>query len=110
MTRPRKPAQLTPDQIEALASIGCTDTEIALLAGISEATLQRRFDAYLKRGRGSLKTRLRKAQIDKALAGDTTMLIWLGKVMLGQREKTEQTHDGGITIRVIDDDDDDPTP
>jgi len=30
-------------------------------------------------------------QFDKASKGNTTMLIWLGKQMLGQTEKVEQT-------------------
>lgn len=70
-----------------MASIGCTDEDIAAVAGCSRSTVQRTFDAQLKEGRASLRTRLRKAQVDSAMAGNTTMLIWLGKQYLGQRDK-----------------------
>lgn len=33
---------------------------------------------------------LRRSQYKKALNGDTTMLIWLGKVYLGQKETVSQ--------------------
>ena len=34
-----------PVEIKQLASIGCTDEEISLIAGMSEATLQTRYQA-----------------------------------------------------------------
>lgn len=36
------------------------------------------------------KIAIKRAQIDKALKGDNTMLIWCGKQYLGQAEKVEQ--------------------
>jgi hypothetical protein len=36
---------------------------------------------------------LRRKQLEKAMGGDSTMLIWLGKNMLGQSDKSEvKTH------------------
>jgi hypothetical protein len=35
---------------------------------------------------------LRRKQVERALAGSDTMLIWLGKQRLGQNEKTETDH------------------
>ena len=52
---------------------------------------------FLTKGRANLKKRLRKAQLDAALSGNSTMLIWLGKQMLGQVDKQEIEH-----IRPID--------
>ena len=107
MARPQKTAALTAEQIEQLAAFGCTDEEIAVLAGIDERTLQRSFAALLKKGRANLRERLRTAQVRKALGvfvektdgdgvteiyltpPDNTMLIWLGKQYLGQSEKSE---------------------
>lgn len=107
MARPQKTATLTEAQIERLASVGCTDEEIAALAGVDEATLKRSFAPLLKSGRANLRDRLRTAQVRKALGHfyekvaedgsvdiyttppDNTMLIWLGKQYLGQSEKTE---------------------
>ena len=44
---------------------------------------------YLKKGRDQGKTSLRRMQWEKAQSGNTTMLIWLGKQMLGQKDKLE---------------------
>jgi len=98
--RPRALVRLTADQIEELAAIGCTDDEIARVAGVSEATLCRHFDAHLKKGRADLKIRLRRRQIQRAEEGSDTMLIWLGKVYLGQRDRTEISGPDGGPIPV----------
>jgi DNA-binding Lrp family transcriptional regulator len=84
-----KPTPIDPARISKLASYGLTNAEIADFLGISEATLKRRAQAALSTGRSQLKLRLRKKQIAVALKGNVSMLIWLGKVYLGQRESTE---------------------
>lgn len=43
----------------------------------------------IKQGKGRLNSRLRKAQVSAALNGNSAMLIWLGKNLLGQRDKQE---------------------
>jgi DNA-binding Lrp family transcriptional regulator len=85
----RKPVPLDDAKIVKLASCGLTNAEIADLLGVSEATLKRRAQVALSAGRAQLKLRLRKKQIAVALKGNVSMLIWLGKVYLGQRESTE---------------------
>lgn len=90
-----------------MAAVGCTDSEIAALANLSEAQLKASFQPLLKKGRADLRDRLRTAQVRKALghfyektdedgtthiytsSPDNTMLIWLGKQYLGQSDKTE---------------------
>lgn len=107
MARPQKTATLTAEQIERLAAVGCTDDEIAALAGLSETELKRSFGPLLKTGRSDLRRNLRTAQVRKALGHyqeretddgeievyttppDNTMLIWLGKQYLGQRDKAD---------------------
>lgn len=79
--------------VEQLASIGCTMSEIAAACNCSVDTLERRFAGEIEKGRENGKTRLRKKQLEVALQGNVSMLIWLGKQMLGQSEKVEaQTH------------------
>ncbi len=69
--------------------------EIAAFFGITERALEIRFakEAAMREAklRGALKgnVSLRKKQLTMALAGDRTMLIWLGKQRLGQRDKIE---------------------
>lgn len=75
-----------PDEVRDLASIGCTDKDIANWFGIKEDTLRYNFTADLIKGREDLKVSLRRAQLKLALQGNATMLIWLGKNLLGQSD------------------------
>ena len=42
-----------------------------------------------KKGKDKGRMSLRRLQFEKAQTGNTTMLIWLGKQMLGQKDKIE---------------------
>jgi hypothetical protein len=48
--------------------------------------LQRNFGGPLKKGRGLARGSLKRKQFQVAMGGNVTMLIWLGKVYLKQRE------------------------
>ena len=96
MARPKK-YDIDPKQVEKLAGYGCTNTEIAGVYGCSADLIDKSYSEFLTKGRANLKKRLRKAQLDAALSGNSTMLIWLGKQMLGQVDKQEIEH-----IRPID--------
>ena len=85
--RPKK--QLDTNLIERLSSIFCTNEEIASIVGCHSDTLADNFSEYLKKGRQRGKMSLRRMQWDKAQTGNTTMLIWLGKQMLGQKDRLE---------------------
>jgi AraC-like DNA-binding protein len=84
MARPKK--VVDAEQVRQLAAIQCSVEEIGAVVGCSPDTLQRRFAAVIKEGRENGKSSLKKAQFKAALAGNTSMLIWLGKVVLGQKE------------------------
>ena len=88
MARPKK-YDIDTEQVEYLASIGCTNIEIADMYGCSSDLLEKSYSEFITKGKANLKKRLRKAQLDAALSGNSTMLIWLGKQMLGQVDKTE---------------------
>lgn len=74
-------------EIQAMAEIQCTDTEIAHIIGVSEATLQRYASEALCVRRAAMRKSLRRLQLDRCEAGDTKMLIWLGQQYLGQRRE-----------------------
>lgn len=75
-----------PDDVYRLAAFGCNDKEMAQWFQIKEDTLRYNFAEYIEKGRADLKHRLRSAQVKLALGGNATMLIWLGKNVLGQSE------------------------
>jgi hypothetical protein len=85
----RPPLDINTEQVKKLAAIGCTNEEIAHIVGCSHDTLARRFKDVLTAGRSVGKMSLRRKQWDVALAGNVTMLIWLGKQVLGQSDKQE---------------------
>ncbi len=87
MARPRKEwTDKEIKQLETLAKCHCPDHEIAAFMGCGERTIQRRFGALLKRSRDAGRANLRATQYQLAMAGNTALLIWLGKQILGQRE------------------------
>lgn len=85
--RPR--VALDAGQVERMAALGCTVDEIAGVFRCSGRTLQRHFCHPLERGRAMMRIALRRKQFELAEAGDCTMLIWLGKQLLGQSNKVE---------------------
>lgn len=88
--------QLDPVLLEDLAGIGCTMNEIASVCHCSVDTLERNYAEPIKRGRNELNMSLKRKQVALAKDGNPTMLIWLGKQYLNQRDKQELTGaDGG---------------
>lgn len=102
----RKPVQAGPGRPEKLIDwkivdehleAGCPGMEVAAVIGVHEHTLYRRceiekqtnFSVYAQEKRAKGKASLRKVQHDLAVEGDKTLLIWLGKAVLEQREITD---------------------
>lgn len=97
--RGRPPIKIDLTQVRKCAEVGCTDEEIADITGISVDTFTRRkekddFSGVLKNARSNLRMSLRRSQVVAALSGNVTAQIWLGKQLLGQRDK----HDTSIEI------------
>jgi len=65
--------------------------------GVSPDTITRNYAEPYKRGIATLKQSLRRKQVNLALRGNVTMLIWLGKQWLDQSDKREVS--GGIAFR-----------
>ena len=92
---------LTDEQLkllDSLASIHCTNEEIAAMLDISSDTLVRnyaeRIDKAKQGGRASLRRRQWIAS-EPGKPGAVNMLQWLGKQLLGQKERIEQTNFDG---------------
>lgn len=86
---PRPKVKIDETQVEEMAAIGCTVAEIAGIVGCSPRTVERRAAAPVARGRARLNISLRRRQVEMAMAGNASMLIWLGKQLLGQRDKAD---------------------
>ena len=83
--RPKKEVDAT--LVERLAMIQCTTKEIAAVCGCSVDTLDRRFADLIEKGKLSGKSSLRKKQYEVAMNGNVSMLIFLGKQMLDQKDE-----------------------
>jgi hypothetical protein len=93
MSRP--PKHIDWDIVDKLLQAHAPGTEIAASFDMHPNSFYRRvekefncgFDEYCARKREKGKNNLRLAQFKKALEGNTTIQIWLGKNWLGQREE-----------------------
>jgi len=105
---PKKPAKIEgtnkydidPEKVETLASYFLSMREIAAFFAVDEGTIRKRFPQEIQKGREKGKGRLRQKQVEVALGGNTTMLIWLGKQYLGQADtpiNTDPTEENGLT-------------
>ncbi len=104
MARPRKLDRKVPvkshkektidsNLVHDLASICCTYGEIARICKCSIDTLERHYRDLIDDGICHGNESLRRAQYKLAMSGDRTMLIWLGKQRLGQREPIGEDKD-----------------
>jgi AraC-like DNA-binding protein len=83
--------------IENLCAIQCTGEEIASVLNIDYDTLNTRlkemyglnFSEYFEQKGGKGKASLRRKQFQLAESGNPTMLVWLGKQWLNQKDRSE---------------------
>jgi hypothetical protein len=108
--RPR--VEIDIDKLRNMVRIQCTAGECAGVFECSVDTLDRRlkeegyggFADFYKRYSDEGKSSLRRAQWKAAQNGNATMLVWLGKQMLGQRDKQDFDHtssDGSMTPQTV---------
>ena len=69
-----------------LGTMMCTNKEIADILGISENSVRKNFTNLLEQARSVGRRSLRRAQMTKAMEGDSRMLIFLGKQYLSQKD------------------------
>ena len=89
--RDKKPVPTT--EVFKLAAIGMKDIEIAEWFGVDSNTLRYHFSVELLKGRNTLVQSLRRKQIEVAMGGNPTMLIFLGKNLLGQSDSPLATNE-----------------
>ena len=91
------------EQVDQMCKIQCTGEEIASVLDINYETLERackreknvKFVDYIAQKKLGGKASLRRNQWKLAQDGNATMLIWLGKNVLNQKDKQEITGKDG---------------
>ncbi len=85
--RPR--IEIDYEQTEKLSSILCTQAEIAAVIGVSLSTLEhdQKFLRIHQKGLEIGRASVRRMQYKSAEGGNPTMLIWLGKQYLDQKDQ-----------------------
>ena len=92
----RPKIEIDEELLYKLATIHCTMKEMSDILEVSQDTLKRNFAHIIDKGKSDGKMRLRRKQIEVAMSGNHTMLIWLGKQMLGQSENPVNSDDTKI--------------
>ena len=96
MGRPRK--EFNWEKLDAVLQYGAWQIDCADILDVSMDTIERRirekfdmtFAEYRNKRMSRTRMRLAQKQIEAALGGNITMMIWLGKQYLGQSDKHEQ--------------------
>ena len=88
MARPKK-YNIKENEVKKLASYGCSNVEIADFYGCDESLIRKSYSEFLNKGRADMKIKLRKLQWKSADKGNVTMQIFLGKNILGQKDRHE---------------------
>lgn len=83
----RKKVVIPEEQVAQLAQYHCTNKEMADFFDLPLQTFVDNFRDIITKNREITKQRLRKKQLEVAMNGDRTLLIWLGKNMLGQSDQ-----------------------
>ena len=93
-----------PQEVEDLAAIGCTNTDIANWFGVTEQAIRYNFSVELTKGRESLKISLRRAMLKNACVNmHAAVQIFLAKNMLGMSDNG-MINDGSKVLPFTDDD------
>jgi IS30 family transposase len=99
MARPRK--AVDPEKVKQLAALGLSNAEVAAVLEVSPDTIERRFKQEMKAGRERRNASLRRKQFEVAMTGNATMLIWLGKQHLEQKDKLEHVVDAAVEVTDV---------
>lgn len=100
----RNKVVVDPQEVYKLATYHCSIKDISNFFGVPRDTIQYNFGDLIIQGYEETKQALRMKQLEVAMAGDRTMLIWLGKQMLGQSDTPDNGNveegSGEITVTV----------
>lgn len=84
--------KVNAEEVRRMSALGCTYEEIAQKFQVSRQCIENAYVSEYQAGKVELKEGLRAAQIRcaKEGVGNSSMLIWLGKIHLNQREVSHE--------------------
>lgn len=89
----RTKLNIDSDQVEELASIGCTVEEIAAVMKCSKSHLDKNHLDIINAGRLRMSASVKRQQYERMMEGNVTAAIWLGKQYCGQRDNFDASVD-----------------
>ena len=89
--RTRPPKEVDVEKLKEFLEINLPVKRIAHYFNCTPETLYNKFGDLIVESNVAYEVKLRQAQMRAALAGNPTMLIWLGKQYLGQRDMNDVT-------------------
>ena len=98
-----EPTEQTRRLVESSSGLGLPHEQIAVLVGIDDKTLRKHYRNELDQGKAKANGQIAKTLFNKAIAGDTTSLIWWTKAQMRWSEtvKQEVTGTDGQPIQGI---------
>lgn len=106
--RPSKSGEWNVEQWEMFGRFHAAKTTIAEILGCHLETIKREFKkdesvfcAAYNKGLADTKQKLAEKQIQLALSGHAGMLIWLGKQLLGQKDKIETESEDSLDGKIV---------
>ena len=81
-----KRREIDTELVEKLAAVGLTTREISDITGVPTRTLEHKCADAMRIGRSKMAASIKRKQYEVAMSGSVPMLIWLGKIYLGQRD------------------------
>jgi AraC-like DNA-binding protein len=105
--RPKK--ELDWKVLDSILQFGATLIDCAEMCEMSDDSIQRRikdeygctFTEYRNRKMSRMRVKLLQKQYESAMAGNTALLIWLGKQHLGQSDKNDISVNGDVAIKTL---------
>ena len=103
MNHEHLPTPETQKLVESSSGLGLPHESIAVLVGIDDKTLRKHYRNELDMGKAKANGQIAKTLFSKAVAGDTTSLIWWTKSQMRWSEtvKNEVTGADGEALQGI---------
>ena len=93
----RDNTHIDPEEVEKLAALGVTTTEMSDFFGVKEQTLRYNFRENIQKGRSVLRITLRRSMLHNANTNmNAAVQIFLAKAILGLSENPLQSEDNKV--------------